>query len=86
LIRTERHDALLRRLGDRLDRIDLDALTNEQAIKLAQAQAALVSVWVQFEMNQTLRGFTGETFNRLIFNLDANYRAKYGKYPEQDHQ
>jgi hypothetical protein len=77
-------DDPLKRVSDRLQRIDLDGLTDEQAIEFAQAQAALVSVHVQIATHEFLTGYITDRLKLLLYNLDCDYRHKYGNFPEDE--
>ncbi|MGV7701688.1 hypothetical protein PJN16_10230 [Mycobacterium kansasii] len=68
---------------DRLAKIDLDQLTDDQVIQFAQAQGTLTLAIKQIDIHQLgdCLGILYATANRISATLDESFHKKYGKYP-----
>lgn len=68
---------------DRLAKIDVNQLTDDQVIQFAQAQGTLCLAIKQIDINQLgdCLGILYATANRISATLDESFRKKYGNYP-----
>lgn len=69
---------------DRLRRIDPASLSDEQAIQLAQAQAAILSSRAQDAQYQFFVGILAPKLNEIRYTLECDYRRRYGKFPSDE--
>ncbi|MGV7352559.1 hypothetical protein PJM47_18635 [Mycobacterium kansasii] len=78
------HEDPLKATIDRLAKIDVDQLTDDQVIQLAQAQGTLTLASKQIDIHQLgdCLGILHNTVNRISTTLDGSYHKKYGKYPD----
>ncbi|UCA22926.1 hypothetical protein [Mycobacterium kansasii] len=78
------HEDPLKATIDRLAKIDVDQLTDDQVIQLAQAQGTLTLARKQIDIHQLghCLEILNNTVNRISATLDESYHKKYGKYPD----
>ncbi|MGV7990908.1 hypothetical protein PJP12_08990 [Mycobacterium kansasii] len=69
---------------DRLAKIDVDQLTDDQVIQLAQAQGTLTLASKQIDIHQLgdCLGVLYATVHRISATLDESFHKKYGGYPD----
>lgn len=71
-------------VGRRLEKVNLESLSDDQAIAFAQAQAALIGAHAQVATYEYLTSALHERLTQLVLNLDSAYRRKHGQFPEQE--
>lgn len=72
------------RIQNRLNKIAVENLTDDQAIQFAQAQGLLVSARVQVETYNYQQLVIMPRLQQIIYTLECDYRHKYGKFPEKE--